>query len=70
MSTFDDGGNAWPFGEDQMERMKRNKSVNCSHKKKQAHSGDCSIYSALINGSPTDGICTCGYGAQQLAMGS
>lgn len=33
------------------------------------HSGDCSIYSALINGGPTDGICTCGYGAQQLAMG-
>lgn len=33
------------------------------------HSGDCSIYSALINGYPTDGICTCGYGAQQLAMG-
>jgi hypothetical protein len=26
------------------------------------HDGDCSIYSSLLNGRPTDGICTCGYG--------
>ena len=42
MSDFDDGGKAWPFGdknrEDQTERMERNKSVNCSHKKTQAYS--------------------------------
>ncbi len=28
------------------------------------HAGDCTIYSALINGRPYDGICTCGYGWQ------
>ena len=41
MSDFDDGGKAWPFGDkraDQTERMERNKSVNCSHKKTQAYS--------------------------------
>lgn len=26
------------------------------------HAGDCTIYRALINGRPYDGICTCGYG--------
>lgn len=26
------------------------------------HSGDCTIYSALANDAPEDGICTCGYG--------
>lgn len=26
------------------------------------HAGDCTIYAALRNGSPTDGICTCGHG--------
>lgn len=29
-----------------------------------AHAGDCTIYSALINGTPMDGICTCGYGRE------
>jgi hypothetical protein len=29
------------------------------------HSGDCTIYSSLINNRPEDGICTCGYGLQQ-----
>jgi hypothetical protein len=41
MSDFEDGGKAWPFGDkraNQIEMMKRNKSVNCSHKKTQAHS--------------------------------
>lgn len=33
---------------------------------KQQHDGDCTIYSALINGRPEDGICTCGYGLQWL----
>lgn len=28
------------------------------------HAGDCTIYAAMINGEPTDGICTCGYGWQ------
>lgn len=27
-----------------------------------AHAGDCTIYAALMNDSPIDGICTCGYG--------
>ena len=31
---------------------------------KTNHDGDCTIYSALINGRPEDGICTCGYGFQ------
>jgi len=26
------------------------------------HAGDCTIYASLINGTPLDGICTCGYG--------
>lgn len=26
------------------------------------HSGDCTIWACLVNGEPTDGICTCGYG--------
>jgi len=32
--------------------------------KKTKHDGDCTIYSSLINGRPTDGICTCGYSHQ------
>lgn len=28
---------------------------------KTKHDGDCSIYSALLNSTPEDGICTCGY---------
>jgi hypothetical protein len=31
---------------------------------KPRHDGDCSIYSLLMNGTPEDGICTCGYGQQ------
>lgn len=27
-----------------------------------AHSGDCNIFSSLINDTPECGICTCGYG--------
>jgi hypothetical protein len=34
--------------------------------KPEKHSGDCSIYSSLINGNPEDGICTCGYGRQVM----
>lgn len=30
--------------------------------RKAAHSGDCTIYRSLVNRSPEDGICTCGYG--------
>lgn len=30
------------------------------------HDGDCTIYSCLLNGNPEDGICTCGYGRQQV----
>lgn len=30
------------------------------------HWGDCTIYSTLDNGNPTDGICTCGYGWDHL----
>ncbi len=33
------------------------------------HSGDCTIYRSLINGSPTDGICTCGYGWTLVRQG-
>ena len=31
---------------------------------KTKHDGDCTIYSALENGNPEDGICTCGYAHQ------
>jgi len=30
------------------------------------HSGDCTIYSSLINNRFEDGICTCGYGLQVM----
>lgn len=30
------------------------------------HSGDCTIYSHPSNGGPFDGVCTCGYGWQQV----
>lgn len=30
------------------------------------HSGDCTIYASLINENPESGICTCGYGLQQM----
>ena len=33
------------------------------------HSGDCTIYRALLNGRPYDGICTCGYGWQLVRKG-
>ncbi len=35
-------------------------------KKLTEHSGDCSIYSGLVNGTPESGICTCGYGLQVM----
>ena len=30
----------------------------------KCHAGHCTIFSALINGKPEDGICTCGYGLE------
>jgi len=33
------------------------------------HSGDCTFYSALVNGRCWDGICTCGYGLDLWRMG-
>lgn len=38
-------------------------------KRDKDHAGDCTIYSALINGRPTDGICTCGYGWSLVRSG-
>jgi len=35
---------------------------------KTNHDGDCTIYSALINSRPEDGICTCGYALQQARL--
>lgn len=29
--------------------------------RKARHDGNCTIYAALANGNPEDGICTCGY---------
>ena len=40
-------------------------TVNCPAALDEAHhghAGDCTIYASLINGTPLDGICTCGYG--------
>jgi|WetSurMetagenome_2_1015567.scaffolds.fasta_scaffold532929_2 hypothetical protein len=36
---------------------------------KDQHDGDCTIYSCLHNGSPENGICTCGYGYQRVREG-
>ena len=36
---------------------------------KTQHDGDCTVYSSLINETPESGICTCGYGWQQLRKG-
>ena len=36
---------------------------------KTRHDGDCTIYSCLHNGSPENGICTCGYGHQIIIKG-
>ena len=33
------------------------------------HAGDCTIFAALMNGSPEDGICTCGYGRERVRHG-
>lgn len=33
------------------------------------HSGDCTIHSALVNGRPEDGICTCGFGWRRNRLG-
>ena len=35
----------------------------------KSHAGDCTVYAALFNGSPTDGICTCGFGWQHVRKG-
>ncbi len=35
----------------------------------ESHAGDCTIYRAMINQNPTDGICTCGYGWEQVRKG-
>ncbi len=39
------------------------------HAAPKQHWGDCTFYSSLINGRPTDGICTCGYGWSIVAEG-
>ncbi len=36
---------------------------------KTKHDSDCHIFSELANGLPYDGICTCGYGLQQIRDG-
>ncbi len=36
----------------------------------EGHAGDCSVYSSLSNGNPEDGVCTCGYGLQQMRNGN
>ena len=36
---------------------------------RDGHAGDCTIYAALCNNSPEDGICTCGYGLKLLRRG-
>lgn len=37
---------------------------------KPKHSEDCTFYSSLVNGRPEDGICTCGYGLEQVRKGN
>lgn len=33
------------------------------------HAGDCTIYASLVNMTPLDGICTCGYGWECVRRG-
>ena len=40
--------------------------VDLSKRRFEKHSGDCSIYSSLINNTPEAGVCTCGYGLQVM----
>ena len=35
----------------------------------KSHISDCTVYAALENGYPTDGICTCGYGWSKVRTG-
>ena len=35
----------------------------------KTHAGDCTIYRALMNNTPLDGICTCGYGWECVRCG-
>jgi hypothetical protein len=35
----------------------------------EKHEFDCTIYRSLINGTPLDGICTCGYGWSLVRKG-
>jgi hypothetical protein len=41
--------------------------MNTNDGERKQHWGDCTIYSALINRMPWDGICTCGYGWDYLS---
>jgi len=36
------------------------------HKEPTQHAGDCTIYASMCNNQPTDGICTCGFGWNQV----
>ncbi len=37
---------------------------------KTRHDGDCTIYAAMQNGRPWDGICTCGHGWEEFRKGN
>jgi len=36
--------------------------IGLNKRKPKQHSGDCTIYTSLINDTPEAGVCTCGYG--------
>jgi hypothetical protein len=40
--------------------------IGLANKKLSQHSGDCTVYASLHNGTPEAGVCTCGYGLQVM----
>ena len=40
--------------------------IELKERKLLNHSGDCTRYASLITQTPESGICTCGYGLQQM----
>lgn len=44
-------------------------SISAEDADKQRHDADCDIYSSIVNGEPSDGMCNCGYGLARSRSG-
>jgi len=64
----------WPFSYitaiAQDSRLLLSKAAGESFSMKTRHDGYCTVFSALCNGMPWDGICTCGFGWQKVSEGN